>query len=84
MYPDDCKYWKDWIGSDFPAVTKPIYLFIFCLGRIKERKSRFNYIMAELIGDVRELLQNILSDPFLFEHFVPKRAGGKRTGRVYL
>lgn len=36
-----------------------------------------NYVMAELIGDVRELLQNILSDPFLFEHFIPKKVGGE-------
>ncbi|XP_065222944.1 E3 ubiquitin-protein ligase MYCBP2 isoform X3 [Planococcus citri] len=41
--------------------------------RVKERRSRMSYVMAELIGDVRELLQNILSDPFLFEHFIPKK-----------
>ena len=35
--------------------------------------------MAELIGDVRELLQNILSDSFLFENFIPKKIDGVYT-----
>lgn len=32
--------------------------------------------MAGLIGDARELLQNILSDPFIFEYFIPKKEEG--------
>ena len=45
-------------------------------GVARERKSRFNYAMAELMGDVRELLQHILSDQFLFENFIPKKETG--------
>lgn len=45
-------------------------------GRFREKRTRNNYIMAELIGDVRELLQNILSDPFIFENFILQRADG--------
>ncbi len=46
------------------------------LARVREKRSHVNYVMAELMGDVRELLQNILSDPFLFENFIPKRSHG--------